>query len=382
MILKWVSGLLLLGALPVLLPAAEPSWEGKLVILTKPGVGLQAPEGKDIAPKTAGAARDLTFLVKKEEKDRLLIDSRRQHGWISKPDAVPYDKAVEHFTKELDRDPKNSHALTARGLALGSGKDADKAVADFDRAIELDPKATLAYYHRANLAYGKAQCDQALADYNAVIEQDPGFDWAYHVRGWIYYRRMDYDKALADYETAIKLVPTETVFYRDRANVAFIRKKYDDAITDYTRSIERDPTDNVPWNMRGKCWEAKKEYARAVADYEKAAQLAGKQPFYAGYHTAVAMVRAACPDEKVRDGKKALEAAQKAYELAKGPTELAALAAAHAELGEFDKAVEWQNKAIDVAPEAQKGQHRQRIKLYEDKKPYRFPDGPDPLSVR
>jgi tetratricopeptide (TPR) repeat protein len=372
MILKWVSGPLLLGALPVLLTAAEPSWEGKVVILTKPGVKLEAPEGKEIAPKTAGVAKDLTFLVKKEEKDRLLVDSRRQHGWIAKAEAVPYDKAVEHFTKELDRDPKNSHALTARGLALSSGKDADRAVADLDRAIGLDPKATLAYYHRANLAYGKAQYDKALADYDAVIERDPGFDWAYHVRGWIYYRKMDYDRALADYETAIKLVPTETVFYRDRANVALARKRYDDAITDYTRSIELDPTYNVPWNLRGKCWEAKKEYARAVADYEKAAQLAGKQPYYAGYHTAVAMLRAACPDAKVRDGKKALDAARKAHELAQGPNELAALAAAHAELGEFDKAVEWQTRAVDAAPEPQKDQYRQRLRLYEDKKPYRF----------
>ena len=149
---KWATGPFLLLALPLLLGAAEPSWEGKLVILTRAGVKLKPPAGKDIAPKTAGVAKDLTFTVQKEENDRLLIDSRRQHGWIAKSDAVPYDQAVAHFTKELDGNPKNSHALTARGVAIGSGKDADKAVADFDRAIELDPKATLAYYHRANLA--------------------------------------------------------------------------------------------------------------------------------------------------------------------------------------------------------------------------------------
>lgn len=354
------------------LAAAEPPWQGKLVVLARPGVKLQKPEGKDIAPKTDGVAKDLTFSVVKEEKEQVLVDSRRQHGWIAKNDAVPSERAVEHFTKELARDPKNSHALTARGLMLGSGKDADKAAADFDRAIELDPRATLAFYHRANLAYGKGQYDKAMADYNAVIEQDPEFDWAYHVRGWIHYRRMDYEKALADYNTAIKLVPTESVFYRDRANVAFIRKKYDEPIADYSKSIELDPTYNVPWNMRGRTWEAKKEYAKAVADYEKAAELAGKQPYYANYYTAIAMLRAACPDEKVRDGKKALEAAKKAHELAKGANELAALAAAHAELGEFDTAIEWQTLAIEAAPQALKDQYRKRLKLYEDKKPYRL----------
>ena len=78
-------------SLPVGLAAAEPSWEGKTVILTRPGVRLQAPEGQDIAPKTAGVAKDLTFRVQKDEKDRLLLDSRRQHGWAARADAVPFD---------------------------------------------------------------------------------------------------------------------------------------------------------------------------------------------------------------------------------------------------------------------------------------------------
>src|ERR1043166_9101798 len=370
MVLKLVSGPVLLLFLPVLL-AAEPSWEGKTILLTRPAVKLEAPEGKGIAPKTSGVAKDLTFTVRKEEKGRLLIDSRRQQGWISKSDAIPFAQATAYFTKELDSNPKNSHALTARGLALSSGKDADKAFADFDSAIALDPKATLAYYHRANIAYGKAQYDKALADYNTVIEHDPQFDWAYHVRGWIYYRRMDYDKALADYQKAIKLVPTETVFYRDRGNVAFIRKKYDEALADYSKSIEMDPAYVVPWQLRGKTWEAKKEYAKALADYEKAVQLAGKESYYSGYHTALAMLLAACPDAKIRDGKKALEAAQKAYAMAMGPNEMATLAAAHAELGAFDKAVEWQTKAVAAAAAGVKEQYQRRLKLYQDKKPYR-----------
>src|SRR5262245_48080016 len=171
---------------------------------------------------------------------------------------------------------------------------------------------------------------------------------------------------------SLRLVPTETVFYRDRGNVALARKEYDDELADYTKSIELDPAYMVPWNLRGRTWEAKKEYCKARADYEKAAELAGKEPGFAGYHTALAVLLAACPDAMVRDGKKALEVAQRAYELAKGPTELAALAAAHAELGEFDQAVEWQEKAIAAAAKTSADQYRERLKLYQDKKPYRL----------
>ena len=58
--------------------------------------------------------------------------------------------------------------------------------------------------------------------------------------------------------------------------------------------------------------------------------------------------------------------------MAKGANELATLAAAHAELGEFDKAVEWQTKALAAAAMPVKEQYQQRLKLYEDKKPYRM----------
>jgi tetratricopeptide (TPR) repeat protein len=350
----------------------ERSWEGKAVLLTRPGVKLETRDGEDIAPRTAGVAKDLQFVIRKDEGGRLRVESRRQVGWIAKGDAVLLTEAVAHFTAQLAKDPKDVNAYTARGQAYAANGESEKALSDFEEAVRLDPKATLARYHRANLAYGKGQYDKALEDYDAVIRQDPAFDWAYHVRGWIYYRRKDYAKALADYEAAIKLVPTESVFYRDRGNVALARKDYDKALADYDKSIQLDPAYVVPWHLRGVARQAKKEYARALADYEKAVELAGNVSYASTYYTAVALLRAGCPDAKLRDGEKALEAARKAHGLAKGPAEMAALAAAHAELAQFDKAIEWQEKAIAAAQEGTKEQYRERLKAYQDRKPYRL----------
>jgi tetratricopeptide (TPR) repeat protein len=351
--------------------ADEPSWERQTVILARSGIVLQAPKEEKLAPKSAGAAKDLMFQVLKDEDGRLRISSRRQEGWIAKTDAVLFDQAVGYFTKRLAVNGNDVHALTARGLTLATRREQDKALADFNEAIRLDAKATLAYYHRANLAYGRGQYDKALDDYNAVIRLDPEFDWAYHVRGWIYYRKQDYDKARADYETAIKLVPTETVFHRDRGNVAFSRKQYDQAVADYTKSIELDKSYPAPWLQRGRTWAALKEYGKAVADYEQAVKLTEKTPATL-YLTTLALFRAGCPDAKHRDGKKALAAAEQAYQRAKGPTELAALAAAYAELGQFDEAVQWQTKAAAAAPAFDKEAQAVRLKLYQDKKPYRW----------
>ena len=78
---------------------------------------------------------------------------------------------------------------------------------------------------------------------------------------------------------------------------------------------------------------------------------------------------------KVRDGKKAVENAAKACELTswKGAYYLATLAGAYAEAGNFDDAVKWQKRALESAQyQKEEGdQARQRLKLFEDRKPCR-----------
>jgi hypothetical protein len=119
---------------------------------------------------------------------------------------------------------------------------------------------------------------------------------------------------------------------------------------------------------------ADRELGREVLREElpAAVQLAGDAPYASLYYTALALLRAGCPDAKIRDGDNALEAARKAHGLAKGPAEMAALAAAHAELGQFAKAVEWQEKAVGAAPEGAKEPYRERLKKYQGRKPYRL----------
>ena len=126
----------------------------------------------------------------------------------------------------------------------------------------------------------------------------------------------------------------------------------------------------MAYRSRGLAWSNKKDYEKAIADYNEAIRL---DPKYSGAYNGRAWLWATCPDGKFRDGKKAVESATRACELGewKDALVLDTLAAAYAESGDFDKAVEWQEKAHKLSPETDKKEWGKRLDLYKGKKPHR-----------
>jgi tetratricopeptide (TPR) repeat protein len=269
-------------------------------------------------------------------------------------------------------EPKNAKGYLDRGTASLDKNEYDKAIEDFNKAIELEHDAADAYFNRA-LAYAwKKECDKAIEDWTQALRLKPNWPDAYFNRGLAYLNKKEYDKAIEDYTHAVELDPRYVEAYANRG-VAYSKKKgYDKAIEDFTKAIQLNPKDVLSYTNRGIAYRKKREYDKAIADCTKAIQM---DPKNANLNNILAWIRATCPTHDLRDGKQAVELATKACELSewKDPHCLDTLAAAKAEVGDYNEAVKWQKKAIEIGidDKALMEELRQHLKLYEEGKPYR-----------
>ena len=258
----------------------------------------------------------------------------RGDAWIKKGDL---DNAIKDYTEAIQLDQTNALAYTSRGRAWGKKRDLDNAIKDFTEAIRIDPTLTNAFLRRGDFRYEKGDLDNAIKDFTEAIRLDPKFAPAYHNRGFFWGLKGDLDKAIKDYTEAIRLDPKLSSTYTNRGRAWSEKGDLDDAISDYTEAIRLDPKNAVAYRK-------------------------------------LAWVFGASPNADFRNGSKAVEYAKHACEISawKDCYNLDALAAAYAEQGDFEEAIKWQEKAIELTTnEEEKAVLRTRIELYKEGKPYR-----------
>jgi tetratricopeptide (TPR) repeat protein len=197
-----------------------------------------------------------------------------------------------------------------------------------------------------------------------------------YLRGTALRKTRDFDGAMKDYTEAIRLWTGKPAgkaqFYFDRATIWILKKDHNGALKDFTEAIELDPTHTLALHNRGQLHFRAGNWKGAVADYTQALKL---DPNDGSALYVRAVILGSCPDDQCRDGKRALEDARRLCELDKWKTPefLNALAIAYAEVGQFDEAIKWQNKAMsDERYKTKEGPASQTLlRLFEQHKPYR-----------
>ncbi|GEM_PF-2951029 len=254
--------------------------------------------------------------------------------------AKNYPAAVDKFTLAIEAVPNDFEALNNRGFARIYTGDYEGAIEDCTRSIDINPGSAKAYNNRGFARLFTGAYDAAITDFNKALSINPRYVDAYSNRCLAWTRKEDYTRAIADATEALHLNPRSAKALYNRG---------------YARDRQGDP-------------------GGAMRDYIQALEV---NPDYIEVFNNMAWIMATSPDERLRDGRRAVAYAQKAVGTTPDINFLDTLAAAHAESGHFDEAIAIENRIISLLASARQtdqiAMHVKRMNRYEEGRPYREP---------
>ncbi len=361
-----LAALVLLSALasaaPIPKGAAKPSWIGKPAFVKGPNVTitLTLANGNTRAVKPVNGI--VSYIVKEVKDDTVEVlfttagiaaggnvppviqrTALNQKATFRKDDVMKAADAIDYYTGMLKDNAKDTYYLQARAEANTAEEKFDAADADYTRLVELAPNDVNALMKRAAFRYAAKKYEAAIKDYDAIVAQNPGYQtWALGQKANAKAGLKKFDEAIADLTSLVDAAGGNRMSALLTRGLMYSRAgKPEKAVEDYDEIIKNDPASAIAIN--NKAWT------------------------YCTTHV-----------DKFRDGKQAVELAMKACELTQWANAgyIDTLAAAYAEVGDFEKAVKYQTQVMeDEALVRREGQElRDRLELYKQKKPYRLPD--------
>jgi len=317
------------------------------------------------------------------------------------------DEAVEHYRRAIELRPRYADAHNHLGAALRRLGGFEEAVSEFRWALELDPSLAEAHYNLGNAVGASGELGEAVRHYRQAIRLKGDYADALYNLGNTLVQLREFGEAAAMFQNVVDLEPADASAQFNLGVSLVNLGRSEEAVSVLKRAIELQPGHakarvllGDQYGARGELNAAIEEYRRAVefdAQFALAHYRLGRALRWAGHYdealprlaeaarlgpnwpdplVEIAWVLSTQPDDGQCRPVEAVDAAERAAALVERPTArmLDALAASYAVAGDFAKAVEFAEKAVQRAEsegdDATTEAIRQRISLYKQGRRY------------
>lgn len=214
-------------------------------------------------------------------------------------------------------------------------------------------------------AMGAGQYEKAVPYLNRLVQMK--FElFKVHFNLGVAFSHLDKsDDAIKNFNKALRINPKALRAHNELAAVLRRSGQMDKAVEHYRRSLELDPKQAIILGTLAGTFSDSKDYSNAVIYWKKALEL---QPNWTAALNNLAWIHVSAVDTEFYSPTEAIELAHKASDLVenKNAMILDTLAAAYAADGNFSKATEFAEKALDIAKRQDKDMaERIRAKLVE-----------------
>jgi tetratricopeptide (TPR) repeat protein len=292
-----------------------------------------------------------------------------------------YDEALKYCDDLIKQSPQDSTGYDLRARVKVMKDDIPGAIKDLDEALTINKDDVRALLIRSRLHASQGNEEQAKADNDRVLKLAPDLPQALELRSIIAASKKKWGDAIADMQLLLQTDPTNYEWRTRLAGLYAADNRPRKAIEQLTSVLDsiRDEGDPDQKEAKAEALEARGnallsvgKHAEALKDYEEALRL---DPDNTGVLNNYAWVLATSPDADVRNGKRSIELGTKACELTKyeKPHILSTLAAGYAENGDWENAIKWSSKAVELGAKDQEvdDQLKKELESYKEKKPWR-----------
>ena len=259
-----------------------------------------------------------------------------------------FDDAIENYHKALQISPNDVDALDNLGAALTGKGRFDEALGYYRQAIAIAPNFAAAQNNLGILLAKQGKTAEAIAHYQKAIELNPNCAEFYYNLGNLLATQGRPAEAMRQFRKALEIEPDYAEAHYNLADVLFAERQWQGAVEHYQQALKQMPDSVHAHYQLGLALQCLGQSADAIAEFRKVLEL---DPNHVATQNNLAWILATCPDASLRNGRKAVELAQRAMDLSggKSPQVLDTLAAAYAEAGQFPEAIEAARRALELS---------------------------------
>lgn len=278
------------------------------------------------------------------------------------------EDALGLLNKTLEAKPSEGMYNLRALLFRMEGKE-EEALSDLNKALALRPNNPITLLQRAEISLFQKNIKSAKQDLKAASDIDPRIaneDQAVFVRCLIAVEEGRMADAINDMNLLVSRNPDNVGRQIQLANLYLQDERPRKAIDVYSTILDRDSNNASILRARGDVLLSVGDHTSAIEDYERAIRTVNgltdeeqkKNVDFPGILNNLAWVLSTSPNDSIRDGKRAVELGERAAELTefKEAHILSTLAACYAENGDFEKAIEWSVKAVELGKEEEHNQ--------------------------
>ena len=247
----------------------------------------------------------------------------------------------------IARNPGCWMAHNNLGIVLSQKGEIDEAIAHYRKTLEMSPDFADADYNLGNALLQKGETDAAILHCQRAVTIQPNDPEAQVALGNALFQKGSIDDSIVHYQKALAIRPYYVTAHYNLGS-AFLKKgEIDKAILHCQAVLSIQPEHADARTILASAFLQKGEIGNAIEQYKKTLEIA---PRSVPALNNLAWIFATYSDPAFRDGARALELAQEANEFASrnNPVILRTLAAAHANAGQFSRAVEVGQLALSL----------------------------------